>query len=334
MVRLVDDLLEVSRITRGKIELRKETVNLSELVKGAVDMLEAMVDSGHQELVVTLPAEPVLIEGDPVRLSQIINNLLNNALKYTEDTGRIWLTVTRDDHEAVFSVRDTGVGIPPQMLPRVFELFTQVDRTLGRSQGGLGIGLALVKSLVEMHGGSVEARSEGIGKGSEFLVRLPPSSATMDSGEGPDQAQVAGQTLNRLRIAVVDDNRDAADSLAMLLRMRGADVRTNYDGGTALRTLETFPADVVLLDLGMPGIDGFQVAARLRAAPQTVRTKLIALTGWGQEEDQRRVQAAGFDAHLVKPVDPLTLIALLESSKNSRDISGSIPKVYPSPTKR
>jgi CheY-like chemotaxis protein len=243
--------------------------------------------------------------------------LLNNALKYTEHGGKIWLEVRLEDDHVVLSVRDNGVGIPSDMLPRVFEMFTQVDRTLGRSEGGLGIGLALVKSLVEMHGGNVEARSAGVGKGSEFLVRLPLSSANAGARIAPHADQRAEGTLLGLSIAVVDDNRDAADSLAMLLRMQGADVQISYDGATALSSLANSPAEVILLDLGMPGMDGFQVAAEVRARSPTHKATLIALTGWGQEEDQRRVRAAGFDAHLVKPVDPAALIALLESLKRS-----------------
>ncbi|MDX1963454.1 MAG: ATP-binding protein [Pirellulales bacterium] len=264
------------------------------------------------------PAEPLLIEADPVRLAQVLANLLNNAAKYTEEGGQIWLCSRREGDEVVVSVRDTGTGIPSEMLPRVFDLFTQIDRTLGRAQGGLGIGLALVKKLVHLHGGAVEAKSAGPGQGSEFVVRLPLLRAEgenhVEETRVPDNADAlfTGQ-----RILVIDDNHDAADSLAMLLQQLGAESRTAYDGPTGLKAIQEFHPAAVFLDLGMPGMDGYAVAAEVRADLQNQDIMLIALTGWGQEEDKRRTQNAGFNAHLVKPPDPHVLRMILRKLPNT-----------------
>ena len=312
MVRLVDDLLEVSRITRGKIELRPERVELSAVLEHAVETSRPLIEAGGHRLTVTLPDDSLTLKGDPVRLAQVFANLLNNAAKFMDAGGQIWLTARRQDQAVVVSVRDQGLGIPPELLPRVFDMFTQGDRTAGRPRGGLGIGLTLVKSLIELHGGKVHAHSAGKGRGSEFVVTLPlfrgPASDPTDRLE----ARPARLTLIR-RVLVVDDNRDAADSLALLLHLMSIDVHVVYDGLEALEAVGSYRPAVVLLDLGMPGIDGWEVARRIRQRPELSAIKLVALTGWGQEEDLLRSRAAGFDAHLVKPVEATALEALLGS---------------------
>jgi PAS domain S-box-containing protein len=313
LVRLVDDLLEISRITRGKIELRKERVELTSIVQSALETSKPLLERAGHNLHVSLPTGPVWLEADPVRLAQVLANLLNNAANYTEEGGQIWLTAHLENGDVAISVRDSGLGIPPEMLPQVFELFAQVDRNLKRAQGGLGIGLALVKSLVQLHGGRVEAHSEGPGKGSEFIVRLPLANVHPTSGiGGTGRNEQFASSLPALRVLVVDDNRDAADSLGMLLRFLGADAQVVYGGAAALEAVRTYRPRLVLLDLGMPGMDGFEVAQRLRQE-EGCQITLIALTGWGQEEDRRRSQAAGFDYHLVKPVNPEALQALLST---------------------
>lgn len=261
-------------------------------------------------MTVSLPEEPLLLDGDPVRLTQVFANLLNNAAKYTEAGGEIRLTAQYQDGETVVSIRDTGIGIPTEALPRVFDLFTQVDRSAGRAQGGLGIGLALVRSLVQLHGGSVESHSAGPGQGSEFIVHLPLAAA-QSADESAKNRQAALRPS--LRSLVVDDNRDAADSLGMLLRFLGAEAHIVYDGPAALAALDVFQPAVVLLDLGMPGMDGFEVARRIRQQPRFQHVRLIALTGWSQEEDRHRTRMAGFDHHLTKPADLDVLQALLAS---------------------
>jgi PAS domain S-box-containing protein len=308
MARLVDDLMEVSRITRGKVELRKEPVDLGAVLRNAVETSRPLIDAANHRLVVSLPGEPLTLEADPVRLAQVIANLLNNAAKYTHEGGGIGLTAHREGSTAVISVRDNGMGIPSIMLPKVFDLFAQVDRTYDRAQGGLGIGLTLVRSLVEMHGGSVEAWSEGPGKGSEFVVRLPLADAQLDPKDHPAQQL---QTVMPHRILVVDDNRDSADSLGMLLKLLGADVDAVHDGPAALAALKAFRPNVVVLDIGMPGMDGYEFAREARRRPEGRDVTLIALTGWGQEEDRRRSKDAGIDHHLVKPVDVGALEQLL-----------------------
>jgi CheY-like chemotaxis protein len=311
LIRLVDDLLEVARITSGKIELRRERIELAEVVRAALETSRPAIDRAQHVLEVSVPAQGLLLDGDGVRLAQVVANLLNNAAKYTEERGNIWLSARREGGTAVLSVRDTGWH-PPAMLPRVFDLLTQVDRTLGRSQGGLGIGLALVKRLVEMHGGRVEARSGGRGQGSEFTIRLPlapepaDTAASAGGSASPEQSVPA-----RRRFLVVDDNRDAADSLAMLLRLQGAEVHVAYEGQAALDSARAARPDIVLLDLGMPGMDGFEIAARMRADLELGDALLVALTGWGQPEHRRATAEAGFDRHLVKPVDLGDLRALL-----------------------
>lgn len=312
MVRLVDDLLEVSRISRGKIELRKAPVEVAAVVRSAVETSRPLIEAGGHQLAVAIPPEPLVLEGDLVRLTQVVANLLNNAAKYSEPGGQIWLAVRREGGGVAISVRDAGRGIPPNMLPRVFDPFVQVDRDPSRAQGGLGIGLTLVKSLVEMHGGSVEAYSKGPGHGSEFVVRLPLGAASFIS---PVPGNSAGPpaVLAPRRVLVVDDNQDAAESLGMLLKLLGADVRVAYSGPDALEAIVTYKPAVVLLDIGMPGMDGHEVARRIRQQPECQDVTLIALTGWGQEDDRRRSQSAGFDYHLIKPADVSALQTLLLS---------------------
>jgi PAS domain S-box-containing protein len=316
LVRLVDDLLDVSRVMKSKIELRREPVELATVVARAAETVQSLIDVQGHTLEIAVPNESLLLDADPVRLAQVVGNLLTNAAKYTEANGRIWLTVRREGDEAALSLRDTGIGIAPDMLPHVFELFVQADHSSTKAHGGLGIGLTLVKNLVEMHGGSVEAHSAGLGQGSEFVVRLPllsdrEQSAAADRRKGPTQAAPA----TGMRLLVVDDNSDAAMSLAMLLRLQGHDVKVAHDGLTALETATRFRPDVIFLDIGMPGMDGYEVARRLRERPGLEHVVLAALTGWGQEEDRRRTARAGFNHHLVKPPEPKDLESVLTDLK-------------------
>jgi len=312
MVRLVDDLLEVSRITRGKIELRNEDVELAGIIHNAVETSRPLIDAARHDLAVSLPVERLTLVGDSVRLAQVFSNLLNNAAKYTDPGGRISVTATRDGDDVVISLRDTGAGIPRDMLPRVFELFAQVDGSANRKHGGLGIGLTLAKSLVEMHGGSIEARSDGPGKGSEFVVRLPLARHALPVADASPASAPAEPCATR-RVLVVDDNRDAAESLALLLRLLGMSVRVVNSGAEALKALDEAAAEVVLLDIGMPGMDGYEVARRIRQRAEFKDVRLVALTGWGQDEDRRRSSEAGFDQHLIKPADVGVLKSLLGS---------------------
>jgi signal transduction histidine kinase/DNA-binding response OmpR family regulator len=314
LIRLVDDLLDVSRITRGKIRLQVEPITLSAVVARAVEISRPHIDARRHELTVQLPEQPLVVRGDPVRLAQVVGNLLNNAAKYTEEGGRIWLTVEQNGAEAVLRVRDTGVGIPAEMLVSVFELFTQVEHSLDRAHGGLGIGLTLVRQLVQLHGGRVHAASAGLGRGSEFVVHLP----LLDKADLPEhpaaRPRAAEASLGR-RVLVVDDNHDAAESLAMVLRLNGHAVSVCHDGPTALSMALATRPEVVLLDIGLPEMDGYEVARRLRACPGPNGMLLIAVTGYGQEQDVRRSRAAGFDHHLVKPVDLGALAGLLATAE-------------------
>lgn len=311
LIRLVDDLLEVSRITRGKIELKKRRVDLGEVLRHAVETAQPMIDAGGHELKVELPSEPMELDADPVRLAQVFTNLLNNAAKYTEHGGVIELVAERRGKEAAVAVRDSGVGIPPEMLPRVFDLFTQVDRSLGRAQGGLGIGLALVKSLLRLHGGTVEAHSGGLGRGSVFLVRLPIGAK--QSSEAPMPATTGVEASGARRILVIDDDHDVADSLVMFLETFGADVRVAYSGPDGVEAVKAFEPELVFLDLGMPGMDGYETARRIRALPNGAGVKLVALTGWGQDQIRDRAREAGFDRQLTKPAGLDALQELLGS---------------------
>jgi PAS domain S-box-containing protein len=316
MVRLVDDLLEVSRITRGKIELRKERVDLADVMRSAIETSQPVIEAGGHQLELVLPAEPLIVEGDPIRLAEVFGNLFNNAAKYTDGPGLIRVTATRKEGAVVVSVRDSGIGIASEMLPRVFEMFTQLEGSHAQRQGGLGIGLTLVRSLVEMHGGSVTASSEGPGKGSEFVVRIPLADGLPMTRVEPERKPSSRLPL---KVLVADDNHDAADSLGILLKFLGAEVRVVHDGAAALRALETFVPDLALLDIGMPGMDGYEVARGIRQKPSGKEVVLIALTGWGQDEDRRRSEAAGFNHHLIKPADIDALQALMLSVAEQRN---------------
>ena len=310
MVRLVDDLLDVSRITRNKIELRKERVELAAIIHHSVEACRPLAESAQLNVSVSLPPAPLYLHADPVRLAQVFSNILNNACKYTEPGGRISFSAERQGSDVVVTVKDTGMGIPPDKLDSVFEMFTQIDRTLERSQGGLGIGLTLAKRLVEMHDGTISAHSEGPGRGSEFVVRLPILIGT-PKAETPKPT--AEPTALPRRILVVDDNTDAASSLALLLKITGNETHIANDGLEAVGAAEKFRPDVVLLDIGLPKLNGYDACRRIREQPWGQNMVIVALTGWGQEEDRRRSKDAGFDGHLIKPVDYAALMKVLAS---------------------
>ena len=315
MARLVDDLLEVSRIGQGKISLQKAPVDLADVVATAVETSRPLIESHRHRLTVSLPDRPVRVEADAARLAQVLSNLLNNAAKYTEDGGRIDLIVERTPKEAVLRVRDNGVGIAREMLPQVFDMFMQVESSTDRSQGGLGIGLTLVRRLVEMHGGKIEVRSAGLGKGSEFLVRLPTlAEPAPESARKTPEASSASSAKGPRRMLVVDDNVDSAESMALVLRLQGHEVRLAYDGQSALEEAQSFRPEVMFLDLDLPKMDGYEVARRLRLEPAMRYMTLVAMTGYGQEEDRQRTQEAGFQLHLVKPVDFSKVEELLSSA--------------------
>jgi PAS domain S-box-containing protein len=306
LVRLVDDLLDIARVTKGRIMLRKEETDIAAVITHAVETTRDLLARKRQRL--SVEVRPVGVDCDFTRLSQVVTNLLINASKYTEDEGQIWLEAGREEDQAVICVRDSGVGIPPEFLPQVFDLFAQGPRTLEHSRGGLGIGLTLVKNLVELHGGTVTAASEGAGKGSKFLVRLP---ALPNAGaEAEPETEIAAAPGMR-RVLVVDDNEDAADMIALALRVQGHDVLTTTTGEDALDLVPQFGPDVILLDIGLPGIDGYEVARRLRAAPEGRDVLLVALTGYGYEEDKQLASGAGFDLHLTKPVETETLVKVM-----------------------
>jgi len=315
MVRLIDDLLDVSRITRGKLALRRERVDLAAVVQSAVEASRPLVEASAHRLTVALPPEPVWLDADPARLAQVLSNLLTNAAKYTDRGGDIRLTAGRYGGEAVVRVTDTGVGIAAEHLPRLFEMFSQVAPALDRSQGGLGIGLSLVKGLVEMHGGTVEARSEGPGKGSEFVLRLPAADGPPDGRTQQHVTGVEAAARPRRRILVADDNRDAADSLAVMLRLAGHEVHVAHDGRAAVEAAGWFRPDVALLDIGMPQLNGYEAARLIRGRPHGRAVVLVAVTGWGQDEDKRRAAEAGFNHHLTKPADPAALETLLAGAR-------------------
>ena len=321
MARLLEDLLDVSRISRNKLELRKERVELADVVEAALETSRPLIEAGGHEFTVTLPPEPIHLEADPVRLAQVFANLLNNAAKYTEDGGRIRLTAERHEGDVVVSVKDNGIGIVAEMLPRIFEIFSQSNRALARSQGGLGIGLSLVKGLVELHGGSIEVRSDGADRGSEFVVRLPVAAETPGREPARPGEDEQPKPVTKRRILIADDNRDSADSLAMLLKIMGNEVGTAYDGEQAVEAAEALRPDVVLLDIGMPKLNGYDACRRIREQPWGRGMFLIALTGWGQEEDRRRTEEAGFNHHIVKPVDPAALMKLLASLSAEQEAS-------------
>jgi signal transduction histidine kinase/ActR/RegA family two-component response regulator len=316
LTRLVDDLLDVSRITRGKVELRKEWVDLRSVVTRALEGVQPALDASGHRPQLELPTVPLHVHGDPARLSQALGNLLHNATKHTAPGGQIALSVSQVGAEVAISVRDDGAGIPPEMMPRIFELFTQADTSLERSHGGLGLGLTIAQQIVEMHGGSIVATSEGVGRGSEFTIRLPYEATrvqpTPSRESRTDVAEYGGR-----RVLVVDDNHDAADSLAAVLELTGNEVRTAYGGREALRTSRSFRPEIVFLDIGMPEMNGLDVARRLRQQEETRNAHIIAMTGWGQDADRRRAKAAGFDDHLVKPVAPEAVAEVLARGSGS-----------------
>jgi len=309
MVRLIDDLMDVGRITRGNLLLRKEHVPLAAVVNSAVEAIRPLVEQMGQELTVTLPQQPLIVDADMTRLVQVFQNLLNNAAKYSDRGGHIQLHVGRQESDVVVTVKDTGIGIASDQLPRIFEMFAQVDRSLEMERGGLGVGLTLVHRLVEMHGGRVEARSEGPGNGSEFVVRLPivvEASNPQASGGATEHS-----LRSSFRILVVDDNRDAADSLSEMLNLMGNDTRTAYDGQAGMDAAGEFRPEVILLDIGLPKLNGYEACRRIREQEGGESVVLIALTGWGQDDDRRHSHVVGFDHHMVKPVDPRALMELL-----------------------
>ncbi|HZI64554.1 MAG TPA: ATP-binding protein [Thermoanaerobaculia bacterium] len=308
MGRLIDDLLDIGRITSDRLELRMARVELAQAVHGAVEACQPLIAERAHQLTLELPGEPLVLHADFTRIEQVIANLINNAAKYTPRGGRITLTAERAGDQAVVRIRDTGMGIPAAMLGEIFGMFTQVDRSLEGSEGGLGIGLTLVRSLVELHGGTVEARSDGPGAGSEFVVRLPLSAAAV---EAPADDLAERPAPRSRRVLVVDDNRDSADSLELLLQINGFDARAAYDGEAALAAAAEFRPAVVLLDIGLPKRNGYETARAIRAQPWGRDMILIALTGWSQSEVRESALEAGFDRHLVKPVDPAALLALL-----------------------
>jgi len=310
LARLVDDLLDVSRMTQGKIQLRCERLDLAPMLMRAVETSSPLIRAKRQQLRVSVQHRTVLVEGDPMRLSQVVANLLNNASKYTPEGGRIGISLRTVRDRVFLSVHDSGVGIPPDMLSAVFELFTQVETSLDRAQGGLGIGLTLVRTIVEMHGGGVRASSRGPGRGSRFTVWLPAVSQLPSMPEASADAASAAPTEEH-RVLLVDDNVDAVESLAMLLAIDGHEVRTCYDGPSALAIAASFLPELIVLDVGLPGMNGYQVAERIRQSPELGDPILVALTGYGQEEDRRRAWSAGFDYHLIKPTDVRALEELL-----------------------
>lgn len=301
LARIVDELLEVSRITTGRIQLQKERIALGVVVENAVATVHSLIEQRKHELTVSLPPQPIWLNADAARLEQVVVNLLTNAAKYTDEGGHVWLTLQQEGEEAVLRVRDTGVGIAPEILPRIFDLFTQAEQSLARSQGGLGVGLALVQRLVEMHGGTVTA-SSALGQGSEFVVRLPVVPPPEPQKSLPP-TEKAKPTKPSLRVLVVDDNVDTVTTLAMLVQESGHDVRTAFDGTAVLEAALDYRPNVVLLDIGLPGLNGFEVAKQLRQQPTLKKVVLVAMTGYGQESDRKRSKDAGFDHHLVKPGD-------------------------------
>jgi CheY-like chemotaxis protein len=308
MVRLIDDLMDMSRITQGRLELRQERVDLDAVIQIAIETSRPLLESKRQQLRFERSAPPIYVDADLTRLAQVLSNLLNNCARYSPPAATVSISIERQPNHAMIDVTDTGIGIPREMLQQVFEMFVQVNRPGLRE--GLGIGLTLAKRIVELHGGSIEAHSDGEDRGSTFRIRLPLSEPAVEvlSSPIPDQQRVSAI---RARILVADDNRDAVQSLAMMLELEGHEIRIAYDGFDALRIAQEFRPHLVLLDIGMPGMDGYEAARQIRERPWGKSTCLIALTGWGQEHDKRQATEAGFDRHLVKPVDPQVLIGLI-----------------------
>lgn len=326
--RIVDDLLDVDRIARGRLKLESEPVDLARLVEGALKASRPLIERRQQQLQVSIPERAVPLDGDALRLTQVVVNLLNNAAKYTPVGGRIWVTLTSKAEATELRIRDSGIGIRPEMIGRIFDLFVQDEEAQRFSDRGLGVGLALVRRVVELHGGRVEAHSDGRDRGSEFVVLLPPASAAaaQSAAQAPQSARntPAGvaNTLTRRRIVIADDNVDAAVSLELLLRSFGQDTRIAYDGITAIDAVAQFRPQLVILDLGMPLLDGYEVARRLRALPNGAALTLIAVTGWGQSTDRQRALQAGFDHHLVKPVSEMVLRELLTATAAAAAAAG------------
>ena len=309
LARLIDDLLDVSRISTGKIDLRREQVALRRIVENAVEVAGPLFEARKHEITVSLPPEEVWLEADAARLEQVLSNLLNNAAKFTGDGGKIWIVAERPDDHVFLRVKDTGVGMDPELTERVFDLFAQGSRSLDRPQGGLGIGLTLAHRLVEMHGGTITAHSDGMGKGSEFVISLPVMPRASAAQAGPREP--VAPPARSLRLLVVDDSEDTAEMMSTLLGMAGHDVRVAHSGPAALKAAAAHQPDAIVLDIGLPGLDGYQVAQRLRQDPAMKDVVLIAASGYGQESDRRRSREAGFDHHLVKPVDPQRLQEIL-----------------------
>ncbi len=320
MAGLLDDLLDVARITQGKLELKRERVSLERIVDVAVEAVRPLIDRRRHRLTVTLPSEVPTLDGDPIRLAQILTNLLTNAAKYTDPDGRIDLRARVENGMLALDVEDDGIGMTPEAISTVFEMFSQVDSHSQRSEGGLGIGLALVKGLVDLHGGSIQARSPGPGFGSVFTLRLAITTAPPAAAESMNPPPRAPGCR---RVLIADDNRDAADSLAMILSLSGHTARTAYDGAAALTLAQEFRPEVAILDIGMPGMDGYALARTLRRADWSKNLSLIALTGWGQDEDKLKARAAGFHAHLTKPVDAQSLQSLLADLQSARPAAPS-----------
>ena len=325
MTRLIDDLMDVSRISRGTFELRREHVALDDVVRSAVETSRPSIDASGHELSVHLASEPIYLDADVIRLAQVFANLLNNAAKYTGPGGRIAVTAERETGMVLVTVQDSGIGIPAEKLTQVFEPFTQLDHSLERSRGGLGIGLALARRLVEMHGGTIEAHSPGPGAGSQFVVRLPLSARQGGLGAVTSAVRLPTPAVARYRILIADDNNDSATSLGILLNDAGYEVRTAGDGVQALETASQFRPNIALLDIGMPKLNGYDVARQLRAQPWGRQMRLIAITGWGGAEHRQQTTQAGFDHHLTKPVDPAALTELLASMLTASEprVSGS-----------
>jgi CheY-like chemotaxis protein/nitrogen-specific signal transduction histidine kinase len=310
LVRLVDDLLDVTRITRGVITLRKERVDLVKIVRQSLIDHRRRAELSGLALAQDLPDGPIWLDADPTRVKQVVDNLLGNALKFTDRGGAVMVSVAADAAgEATLSVRDTGIGIDEAILPQIFEPFAQADRSLDRSRGGLGLGLALVRGLIELHGGSVQARSEGLGRGCEFTVRLGIGGAPADEAQTPPKAPTA---TTRRCVLIIEDHRDSAETLRRILSIRGYDVAVVHQGADGIAEVRRSRPDVVLCDIGLPGMDGYAVASALRAEPAGARARLIALSGYGRAEDLERARAAGFDDHIVKPADPDELIRKIE----------------------
>jgi PAS domain S-box-containing protein len=322
MTRLIDDLMDISRISQGKLDLKRELIDLEQVIQGAVETSRPLIDQKGHEFTLSMPAGPVILNADFTRLVQVFLNLLNNSAKYMDPGGRISLFSESDGNDVLVSITDTGIGIPLDKLPTIFEMFSQVEGSLSRSQGGLGIGLSLVKRLVEMHGGQIGAESDGPGKGSKFTVRLPIAVENVRTDSIAQECETTN--ISGLRILVVDDNQDAASTAMILLQMMGNDVCTAADGEEALKTIKSFDPDVVLLDIGLPKMNGYEVAKAVRRQSWGKHIVLVAVTGWGQDDDQRKSKDAGFDQHMVKPVDPKSIMELLSN----------LHRTLPEPAKR